>query len=326
MIIVRTPFRVSICGGGTDFKEYYQVTDGETISFTIDKSIYVTVAEKFDGRLHLRYSRTEDVEGVDDLRHSIVKECLKFVGIDRGIEITIISDIPSIGTGLGSSGALTVGLLNALNEYLGVNRLAKDLARDACEIEIGRLCSPIGRQDQWAVALGGFRHYIFKSNGLIESEDLYNGDRKNLFDKLLNGMLLFYVPNGRKSSKILKVYRNDIKKNRELLNLHKSLVGFLMEKLDKGEIVLRVLGEMLTKAWEIKKKSSPASNEILDKVFEIMKVNGGLGGKVCGAGQGGFVLMITEERDKLISAMEKEGFRNLSFNFWNKGSEIIYRG
>lgn len=332
MIIIRTPLRVSLFGGGTDFESYYKISGGEVVSFTIDRSIYVTVNKRFDGRLHLRYSKTEEVGDAKDLKHDIVKECLKYVGIDKGVELVIISDVPSVGTGLGSSGALTVGVLKALYEYIGKKVDNYELAQKACEIEIDKLGAPIGKQDQFAVAMGGFNYIQFKKNDtlvgdLITVNMLYDLHKEKI-DRLLQRLMLFYIPNGRKSSKILKVYKKNIQSNRKVIDLNRSLVAEFLDCLDKDLVTAEKLGKMLDSAWKVKKESSPATNDLVDRAISIGLGNGGLGGKVCGAGSGGFMMLVAEKEDKdrVKDVMEKEGFRWLDFKFYNKGSEIIYRG
>lgn len=322
MIIVRTPMRVSLFGGGTDFKEFYEVTDGEVVSFTIDKSMYVTVSKKFDGKLHLRYSKTEIGQIPEDLKHDIVRECLKYVGIKSGIEIVTISDVPSIGTGLGSSGALTVGLLKALFTYVGKSVTSEELAEAACEIELVKLGAHIGKQDQYASACGGFNHFIFTKNGTVIRKLLSD----SLIGSISENIRLFYVPNGRKSSSILKIYKSEIKNNIELLKSHKALVTTFLAKSIIGELTISSLGDLLNKCWELKKSTYPASNEIVDKATNIALRNGGIGAKNCGAGQGGFLLVVTESNGgDLDKIMEKEGFKKLSFKYFPRGSEVIYK-
>jgi len=327
MIVSRTQFRVSLFGGGTDFEEYYKVNGGEVISFTIDKSMYVTINKKFDGRLHIRYSKMEETGQVDDLRHDIIRECLKFVGIEKGIEIVVISDIPSVGTGLGSSGALTVGLLKALYAYVGKEISKEDLAEYSCEIEINRLKHQIGKQDQYAAAFGGINHIVFSKDSSVKVESLFNG-REDFWEEVFNDLMLFYIPNGRKSSKILKVYRKNINSNRFDLDYHRAFVSWFRSRINENEICMKSLGEMLNKAWEIKKKSSPATNELIDRAVNIALSKGAYGAKVCGAGQGGFLLVVSNGRgdvnSHIINDMGNNGFKRLDFSFYNKGSEIIY--
>jgi len=326
MLISRTPLRVSLFGGGTDFEDYYKVNGGEVVSLAIEKSIFVTVNKRFDGKLHLRYSKTEEVLGYQDLKHDIVKECLKYVGIQSGIEIVTISDVPSIGTGLGSSGALTVGLLKALYAYVGIDVDNRRLADIACEIEIDKLGAHIGKQDQYVCALGGTKHIKFNKDGSIGTIDLWEDYGKEI-ERLLENSLLFYIPNGRKSSKILKVYKKSIEENRKVIDLHKSLVQEFLGDLRKYQISVEKFGMMLNQAWRIKKESSPATNEIVEKAFSVAMGSGAIGGKLCGAGGGGFMLVVVYSKDKqrVIDAMDKEGFKSCNIGVSHIGSEIIYR-
>ena len=329
LIVTRTPFRVSLFGGGTDFEEYYKVNGGEVISFTINKSMFVTVNKKFDGKLHIRYSKMEETGHVEDLRHDIIRECLKFVGVEKGVEIVVISDIPSVGTGLGSSGALTVGLLNALYTYIGKEVSREDLARYACNIEIGSLKHQIGKQDQWAVALGGINHIVFNEDGSVDYESLLEG-REDFWNKTLSSLRLFYIPNGRKSSKILEVYKKNIDSCRGDIDCHRALVRWFRHKIDCNEVCTGEMGIMLKRAWEIKKKSSPASNVKVEEAVLAAMAGGASGVKVCGAGQGGFLLVVLNDEceylnSSIVANMESHGFRHLGFRFHDKGSEIIYK-
>jgi len=327
MIISRTPLRVSLFGGGTDFEKYYKVNGGEVVSFAIDKSIYVAVNKRFDGRLHLRYSKTELVPRVAELNHDLIKECLKYMEIKSGIELVISSDVPSVGTGLGSSGSLTVGTLAALFAYKDVAVSNLELADIACKIEIEKLGAPIGKQDQYACAIGGFNHILFHKDGMIEVVDLCE-KYGSLIGKILSALRLFYVPAGRKSAKVLKVYSRNIDKNRTKIDINRSLVSAFLDKLKMHVVRPEDLGILLNKAWKIKKENSPASTELIEKAFEVGNNHGLLGGKICGAGAGGFMLAISEVASSggLIEAMEEAGFKNTEYKLWHTGSEIIYRG
>lgn len=325
MIISKTPFRISLVGGGTDFEDYYKINGGSVVSFTIDKSMFVTVNKKFDGKLHLRYSKTEVGNVVDDLRHDIVKECLKFVDINGGIEIVIISDIPSVGTGLGSSSALTVGLLKSLFAYVGKEVYGNQLAEMACDIEINRLKAPIGKQDQYACALGGLQQYIFNKDGSVENRDLYIGNWTRIFDELLDSLLVFYIPNGRKSSKILKVYKRNIKSNMAMLKLNADFVDKFLLGFKSGTITPKEVGDILNDSWKIKSASSPATNELVDTAIKVALESGSFGAKVAGAGGGGFLLSAVRDKIELINKMESSGFKLLDFSFCKEGSQIVYR-
>jgi len=321
MIIVRTPLRVSLFGGGTDFKEFYSRELGEVISFTIDKSIYVTVNKKFDGKVHLRYSKTEVCSDAQELKHDLVRECLKYVGITSGIEIVTVSDVPAIGTGLGSSSCLTVGLLKALFAYVKKDISNAEIAEIACEIEIDRLGAKIGKQDQYACALGGLNYLLFNKDGRVEKKLLCEG----CIGSILDNLFLFYIPTGRKSSSILKIHNRNIKDNMKILELHKAFVNIFLTKYAIAELTLEGIGDLLNKSWEIKKKTSPATNDVVEQAMLLVKEHGGLGAKVCGAGGGGFLLAVSNKEEQLTTVMEQNGFRRLDFKYFPRGSEIIYR-
>ena len=213
MIITRTPLRISFVGGGTDLPAFYLKHTGQVVSTTINKYVYVTVNHKCDGRVSLRYSETENVARVEDLEHAIVRECLRLFGIDEGVEIVTISDVPMNGSGLGSSSSLTVGLLNALCAYTGTTWSAERLAYQAFNVEVNLLGAPIGKQDQYAAAYGAFNHFMFSSNGYVNTEDLYNGQMEPVIDKewrngkikwLEENTMLFYLDIGRDSGDILQ--------------------------------------------------------------------------------------------------------------------------
>lgn len=209
MIITRTPLRISFCGGGTDLSAYYKKDGGAVISSAIDKYIYVTVNKKFDDSVRVSYSMTEIVDDPQDLKHDIVRECLKMTGITGGIEITTIADIPA-GTGLGSSSSFTIGLLNALYSYLGITLSARELAEKACEIEIRKLKHPIGKQDQYAAAFGGLNFFNFNKDGTVDRTPVTLSERdKRKMDRKL---MMFYTGVTRKADNILKEQREKTEK------------------------------------------------------------------------------------------------------------------
>ncbi len=326
MIISKTPLRISLVGGGTDFEAYYKKRPGEVISFAIDKSIYVAINKRFDGRLHLRYSKTEVGDTPDDLKHDIVRECLKTMEIKGGVEIVITSDVPSVGTGLGSSSALTVGLLNALGTYVGANLENECLAEMACQIEIEKVKSPIGKQDQYACALGNFNYIRFDENGSVYCVCLYRS-YKEIIDQLLGYLVLFYIPQSRDSSEILEKFSHSINDNRIILDNNIGLVGKFLSYLRSGIFTAEELGGILNTSWQIKRDCSSASNEIVELAFTVAEAGGFLGGKICGAGGGGFMILVDDNKgDKLVRTMEESGFKHTSFRLNEQGTHIIYRG
>lgn len=316
--------RISLFGGGSDFKEYYKKKDGEVISFAIDKYIYIQVNKKFDGRLHLRYSKTELVNTPDELMHDVVRECLKFFGIKGGIEVVISSDVPSIGTGLGSSSALTVGLIKALLEYKGGDSSdLKFLANMACDVEINLVGSPIGKQDQYACALGGFQNIIFKKSEQVICVPLYDLYRERI-NEILSSLVLFYISNGRASIEIHQEHRTNLKNNSSFMDANVALVSRFKSMLDDSYYNVKKMGEMMTSCWKIKKENSLVINEIVEKAFSVANRNGSLGGKILGAGGGGFMLLVKGD-DKLIKAMEKAGYKKTDFKLSETGSQVIFK-
>ncbi|MFH1834733.1 MAG: GHMP kinase, partial [Methanobacteriota archaeon] len=283
MIISRTPLRVSFAGGGSDLSAYYLNEPGAVTSTAIDKYVYITVNAKFDDRLRVSYSKTEIVDSPDDLAHEIVREALKLVGISGGVEITSIADIPSRGTGLGSSSSFTVGLLNALYAFTGKNVSAGRLAREACEIEIERVCEPIGKQDQYIAAYGGLQHIQFNSDESVFVDPVICP--AGVKEKLQENLMLFYTGLTRKSSSILTEQRENTGKRMDVLAEMVDLSKIIKASLSSGD--LTEFGELLDGGWVLKKKlASGISSEKIDKLYESAKRAGALGGKILGAGGG----------------------------------------
>ncbi len=319
MIITKTPFRISFAGGLSDLRSYYSHNYGSVVSTTIDKHIYVTVNRKFDNKIRVSYSKTEIVESVKDVAHPIVKEALKLTNLDGGLEITTIADIPA-GTGLGSSSAFTVGLLNALYTFKGEHKGAETLARQACEIEIDILKEPIGKQDQYASAYGGLNHIKFNSDETVFVNPVIS---KNKTKKELDeNLILFYTGIKRKASSIL----SDSKKNM------KNLLGYVdtLKEISE-EMVLSIrnndltsFGELMNKAWELKKKTGKVSNPQIDDYYNKAIKSGALGGKILGAGGGGFLLLYCEKKfqDKVRSKLSD--LKETEFRLEPQGSRIIY--
>ncbi len=318
MIITTTPFRVSFSGGGTDLKDYYKLGYGSVLSTTINKYMYITVNKSFDDRIRISYSETEIVDHIDKLKHPIVKAALKLVGIKKGIEITSIADMPK-KSGLGSSSSFTVGLLNALYAYQGKLKSAEELAKEACRIEIDILKEPIGKQDQYAAAYGGFNHIMFYSNGSVTVEPVISKKLK----LLEHNLLLFYTNIQRSASSILTEQKSKIAETKGILDkmahLSLDMKSFLLNNhLDN-------FGALLDKEWGLKKQlASNVSNPIIDGYYNKAKKAGALGGKIAGAGVGGFLLIYCElnKQHKVKEALKK--LRCIPFSFEKQGSQIRF--
>ncbi len=324
MIIARTPFRISFCGGGTDFPDYYLANQGRVISTSIDKYIYITVNHKFDGKIHLRYADIECVENIDDLKHNIAREALKEADINGGVEIVIISDIPTQGSGLGSSSSLAVGLINALHAYKKYGLSREELARRACELEIEKLKSPIGKQDQYAAAMGDLNQITFKKDGSIEIAKVagMHPNRKRL-QWLKNSTMLFYL-NGRSSNAILSEHKKSIENKITVLDQQKALTVAFLEWI-YGRHDNAFLGRLITESWGWKKAMTPeASSGWIDHLIDSVLSSGALGAKLCGAGGGGFLMVICDQDYKQKIRKVLSGFLELKFDFDEKGTRIIY--
>ncbi len=329
MIITRTPFRVSYCGGGTDFPDYFLNHGGKVISSTIDKYIYVSVNSKFDGKINLRYSHTEEVNNIDEIQHGIIRECMRISGISSGVEIAIISDIPTKGSGLGGSSALTVGLLNALYAYKKCYVGSEFLAEMACQIELDVLQSPIGKQDQFSSAFGGLNLLEFDMEG-YEVSDLRMDASSERIKELENNSMLFYTGQTREANGILEDHKNNITLNKEFLDELKNYVLAFQDWLNCKftcihSNVKNIPQKILNDSWKLKKITSPkSSNSEIDKIInDLIKIDG-VGVKLCGAGGGGFMLVYCDTKLQPLVREKLLYLHELPFKFSNNGSEIIY--
>lgn len=323
MIISRTPLRVSFAGGGTDLAAFYRKEEGEVVSSAIDKYMYVTVNKRFDDTIRLSYMRTEIVDTCDDLRHELVREAMKLTGVTKGIEITTIADIPAKGTGLGSSSSLTVGLLNALYAYKGKRVPTKQLAEEACRIEIDILKEPIGKQDQYIAAYGGINHFYFKSSGEVIVEPLLVDVSR--MKRLQESLLLFYTHVTREAHSVLKEQRANTRQRLAELRGLKRLVPAVKDCLEKKGGTLDEFGALLGRGWELKKQlASSITNKAIDAHYQKALDAGASGGKILGAGGGGFLLLYCrkERREKVRKALG--GLKYVPFAFEPEGSRIIY--
>lgn len=323
MIISRTPLRVSFAGGGSDLQDYYQTGRGRVVSTAIDKYIYITVNRKFDDLIRVSYSQTEIVESIDDLKHNIIREALKMTGITQGIEVMYMGDIPlgSAGIGLGSSSALAIGVLNALYALKGVHVSAERLAREACQIEIDILGHPIGKQDQYIVAHGGFNYIQFNKDETVFVDPIICDatTRRRLNSKLL----LFYTGIQRISATVLTEQKAKTHTNLDFLDKMVTLADTLRERLIENDI--DEVGEILHQGWLYKQKlASNISNPQINDYYEKARNAGAVGGKILGAGGGGFLLFYCDEKhqDKVRAALSD--LRETPFQMEPQGSKIIY--
>lgn len=323
MIITRTPFRVSLCGGGSDLPSFYEKNGGCVISTTINKYMYITVHPSFqENETTLKYSKTETVQEIKDIEHPIFKQCLEDLNI-KGVEITSIADIPQ-GTGLGSSSSFTVGLLNALYSYKREFVSKEELASKACKVEIEELGNKIGKQDQYAAAYGGLNYYQFNKDGSVYVEPVLM--TKEAFHQLEENLIMMYVGGVHSASKILEEQSKNVGKtgNKEQ-NLIKmcELTKKLKKELECGNV--DALGEILHESWMLKKTlASGISNPNIDKWYETARENGAIGGKLLGAGGGGFLLFYVkkENRQKVIDSLNE--LTELDFKFDHQGTTPIF--
>jgi D-glycero-alpha-D-manno-heptose-7-phosphate kinase len=321
MIVVQSPLRISFFGGGTDFPGYYEEHGGSVLTTTIDKYIFVSAKQRFDDMLRVGYTKTELVDRLDDVEHELIRESLRKVGISKAVEVTTMGDIPSAGSGLGSSSTVTVGTLKALYAFLGTDVPADRVAREACEIEIKTLGKPIGIQDQYIAAYGGLRFMEFKSGGNVHIEDvLLNPQARREFEK---NLMLFYTGVPRKSSDILTEQKENIQGRTQILAELKELAYAAREDLEAGNF--DALGNFLHVGWQLKKSlASRISNPEIDSIYDAARHAGALGGKITGAGGGGFFLVYCprEKQDQVRYALRK--LQELPFQFEQDGAKVIF--
>lgn len=322
MIITRTPFRVSFVGGGSDLVDFYSRNGyGAVVSATIKKYMYIVIHPYFHDKIRLKYSKTEDVSCVGEIEHPIIRECLKKVNIENGIEIASFADVPA-GTGLGSSSAFTVGLLNALYSYKGQIVSKERLAREACEIEIDILKEPIGKQDQYATSYGSINFIRFnKDESVFVEKILCTPDTKKCLEE---NLLMFYIGNDRKASSILMKQKENIRKADKFNNL-KTMVSFALEAQEALiSCDLERFGEILHQGWLLKKElSDNISNPLVENYYNTVLNNGGKGGKLLGAGGGGFLLFYckTEFQKAVRNALS---LKELEFEIDQEGTKVIF--
>lgn len=324
MIIVRSPLRISLGGGGTDLPSYYRDHSGFLIAAAIDKYVYITLHQTFVEELIIKYSKLERVTEVANVEHPIIREALKYLDIGAPrLEITSMADIPA-GTGLGSSGSFTTALLKALHTLKKNLIHPRELAEQACLIELELLKEPIGKQDQYIAAYGGLTCFRFLPNDQVEAWPL-KIDQETLYN-LEDNLLLFFTGYSRSASNILREQDNKSKTNdREMINnLHfiKELGLKSKEALERGD--LHEFADLMNVHWEHKKqRSNNMSNTKIDEWYEIARKNGALGGKMIGAGGGGFLMFYTDDKTRLRHAMLQEGLHEVRFRFDFAGTQVM---
>jgi D-glycero-alpha-D-manno-heptose-7-phosphate kinase len=321
MIIVQTPLRVSFFGGGTDFPSFYKSEGGVVLSTAINKYIFIAIKERFDCKLRIGYTRTEMVDTVAEVQHELIREALRKTGIREGVEITTMGDIPAAGSGLGSSSTVTVGSLHAMYTYLGEIVTAERLAQEACEIEIETLHKPIGIQDQYIAALGGIRFMEFDPDGSIRTERI-NLDYW-LRRQLNESLLLFFTGVTRRSDRILDEQNRNIVDRLSILREMKNMAYIARDELRSGN--LDIIGDLLHESWQLKKQlASQISNNAIDQIYEAARKAGATGGKITGAGGGGFLLLYVpyHKREAVRSAIGS--LQELPVQLESDGTKVIF--
>ncbi|MFA6317449.1 MAG: GHMP kinase [Elusimicrobiota bacterium] len=320
MIISRTPFRISFAGGGTDLAAYYRKRPGAVVSTAINKYMYVTVNRYFEDKIILKYSKTELVNCADKVQHPILRACLLKTGLHRGVEVTSMADVVG-GTGLGSSSSFTVGVLHALHAYKSEFMTAEELAREACEIEIERLKEPIGKQDQYIAAYGGFQFTEFMSDGKVRVDPLICP--AGAVEELRERLVLLYTGVRRKAGPILRRARAKFDQNDAVLERMRTLADEVRRELQAGRV--DSVGPILHEGWELKKSLAHGiTSTDIDAAYRTALRHGATGGKIVGAGGGGFLLLFCPKRKRSRVTAALKGWREIPFEFEPEGSKIIY--
>lgn len=324
MIISKTPLRMSFVGGGSDLPVFYRRFGGAVVSTAIDKFVYISVNKKFDDRIRVSYSKTEEVPSVARIKHPLVREALKLLNIPGGIEITSIADIPARGSGLGSSSAFTVGVLHALHAFANRYASAEQLARESCEIEIEHCREPIGKQDQFAAAFGGFNFIEFYPDDSVSVEPIIC--RRETMQELQDSTIVFYTGITRSASTILKTQQHVVASEKAKQKVLCRMVEFARElkaELQKNNVT--AFGEIIHENWLLKRSLTPnVSTSAIDAWYERARKAGATGGKLLGAGSGGFLMFYApQDRHDAITRALKD-LRPMRFGFEPQGSKIIF--
>ncbi|MGO9083199.1 MAG: hypothetical protein ACLQDY_29935 [Streptosporangiaceae bacterium] len=320
MIITQTPLRIGLLGGGTDLPGYYREHGGRVLNCALDKYIYVIVKQRFDDDIYVNYSKKEIVSRVEDLEHELVREAMQMTGVTSGVEITTLADIPSAGSGLGSSSAVTVGLLHALYAYRGRQVAAEELAERACTIELDRCGKPIGKQDQYIAAFGGIRDIRFGPGEEVVAEELGlpAAERRALQQQIM----LFYTGITRSADPILAEQNANVEATQPQLDLLRDLAGFAVERLREGDV--DGVGGAVRESWEAKRKlASGVSNDRIDHAVTRALDGGASGAKLTGAGGGGFLLVICPAERQRAVRESLPDLREFPVGLDHLGSRIV---
>jgi D-glycero-alpha-D-manno-heptose-7-phosphate kinase len=327
MIISKTPFRVSLAGGGSDLAEYYRHRPGKVVSLAINRYMYVTVNRRFDRTLRVSYTRTEIVDTLEQLQHNLIREALRMTGVTEGVEVTTIADLPA-GIGLGSSSTLTVGVLNALYAFKGEWRTPAELAAKACQIEIEVLGHPIGKQDQYIAAFGGLQEIRFNPDESVQVHPLVCSGATR--DNLQRNLLLFFTGTQREAGSVLSEARSRMASSPDA----RAKIDGLVSMADSVKTLLigsrlRQLGPLLDESWRIKKQmANGVSSPTVDRLYTRARRAGAEGGKISGAGGGGCLLLVTPPaaQARVRASMRRAGLREVPFAIEPEGSRIIHFG
>lgn len=330
MIIVKAPLRISICGGGTDLPSYYEQFGSFFISAAIDKYIYISLHNVFDDQFLIKYSETEKVADITKIKHPLIREAFQFTDFNKPIELCSFADIPA-GTGLGSSGTFTVALLKAIHTYKQNMRNNLEIAEEACLLEIEKLKSPIGKQDQYIAAVGGISQFEIDKTGKVTASPFSLSDDTRV--ELEENLLLFFTGYSRSASSILKEQDDKTKIESQggssaqksmIENLHfvQELAYQMKTALERGQ--LNEFASLMNVHWEFKKKrAEKMTNTVIDDLYALAMANGALGGKLIGAGGGGFLMFLAEDKRKLRKAMSQAGLKEVPFRFDKLGAQVV---
>lgn len=324
MIIAKAPFRISFVGGGSDLPSFYKKYGGAVLSTSINKYVYILIKDRFEETIRCSYSKTEIVKSVKELEHDLVRNALTDLDITKSLEIVSSADIPSSGTGLGSSSSFSVALYNALFAYLGKRIKPKELAERACRLEIELVGSPIGKQDQYAAAFGGLNFYKFNTDDTVTINPIKV--KSDFYEKLNKSLISFYIGGKRDANKILSGQSDNLneKKNVNTLKRMVELAWALKEEFENSN--LDNFGTILNENWSLKKTlQNDISNNKVDDIYNECINLGATGGKLLGAGGGGFMIFIVPNEDiKNRIRTKLSSLREVVFNLTNEGSQIVY--